>query len=121
MPLYPVVNKKTGEEKELVLSVAEYEKWREENPDWDRDWVKGVASTRNFARNPEDYSSDAVCDDFAYDDKNDSLSSSRFMTKDGQIHGKRFTAPPPPPKSGGHDPWVRPNRTPTRQQGDSVK
>ena len=120
MPLYPVVNKKTGEEKDVVMSVGEYEKWRAENPDWDRDWVKGVASTRNFARNPEDYSSDAVCDDFAYDDKNDSLSSSRLMTKDGQIHGKRFTAPPPP-KSGGHDPWVRPNRTPTRQQGDSVK
>ena len=42
MPHYPVKNLKTGEEKELYMSMIEYTKWREENPDWDKDWVKGV-------------------------------------------------------------------------------
>ena len=37
--MYPVVNKKTGEEKDVVMSFEEYDKWREENPDWDRDWT----------------------------------------------------------------------------------
>ena len=37
MPTYPVKNLKTGEEKELNLTMANYEKWRDENPDWDKD------------------------------------------------------------------------------------
>tara|TARA_Y100000361_G_scaffold84991_1_gene75379 strand:+ start:6752 stop:6988 length:237 start_codon:yes stop_codon:yes gene_type:complete len=43
MPIYPVKNNKTGETKSLNLSLANYEKWREENPDWDKDWSAGVA------------------------------------------------------------------------------
>ena len=43
MPTYPVKNLKTGEEKELNLTMANYEKWRDENPDWDKDWSKGCA------------------------------------------------------------------------------
>jgi hypothetical protein len=43
MPTYPVINQKTGEEDTLVMSVAEYEQWRKDNPDWDKDWSKGVA------------------------------------------------------------------------------
>ena len=42
MPIYPVINKKTGEKKELNLTVAKYEEWREDNPDWDKDWNAGV-------------------------------------------------------------------------------
>ena len=38
MPLYPVKNLKTGETQELVLSIAQYEEWKKENPDWDKDW-----------------------------------------------------------------------------------
>ena len=43
MPTYPVKNLKTGEEKELMMSMKAYDEWREENPDWDKDWSKGCA------------------------------------------------------------------------------
>ena len=36
MATYPVRNKETGEEKEVVMSIHEWDKWREENPDWER-------------------------------------------------------------------------------------
>ena len=39
---YPVINKKTGEKKELSMSVKEYDEWRKDNPDWDKDWSAGV-------------------------------------------------------------------------------
>ena len=43
MPTYPVKNLKTGEEKELHMTMKEYCTWKEENPDWDKDWSKGCA------------------------------------------------------------------------------
>ena len=43
MPTYPVKNLKTGEEKELSMTMKAYDDWRKENPDWDKDWSKGVA------------------------------------------------------------------------------
>ena len=46
MPTYPVKNMKTGEEKELSMTMLEYSKWRDDNPDWDKDWSKGVASAQ---------------------------------------------------------------------------
>ena len=42
MPTYPVKNLKTGEEKELIMSMKAYDEWKSENPDWDKDWSKGV-------------------------------------------------------------------------------
>ena len=45
MPTYPVKNLKTGEEKELHMSMKAYDEWREENPDWDKDWQAGVAGS----------------------------------------------------------------------------
>ena len=44
MPTYPVKNFKTGEEKELSMTMAAYDEWRKDNPDWDKDWSKGCAS-----------------------------------------------------------------------------
>ena len=44
MPTYPVINKETGEKKELSMSMVAYDEWRKENPDWDKDWQAGVAS-----------------------------------------------------------------------------
>lgn len=44
MPTYPVKNLKTGEEKELEMTVSDYTQWRKDNPDWDKDWSKGCAS-----------------------------------------------------------------------------
>ena len=45
MPTYPVINKTTGEKKELSMSVSDYEQWKSDNPDWDKDWSAGVASS----------------------------------------------------------------------------
>tara|TARA_R100000322_G_scaffold165669_1_gene131219 strand:+ start:557 stop:853 length:297 start_codon:yes stop_codon:yes gene_type:complete len=38
MATYPVVNKKTGEQKEVVMSVMDWDQWKEDNPDWTRDY-----------------------------------------------------------------------------------
>ena len=43
MPTYPVINKKTGEKKELSMTMREYDQWRLTNPEWDKDWQAGVA------------------------------------------------------------------------------
>jgi|TARA_Y200000002_G_scaffold305041_1_gene260729 hypothetical protein len=43
MPTYPVINQVTGETKTLNLTMKNYEKWRNDNPDWDRDWSQGCA------------------------------------------------------------------------------
>ena len=42
MACYPVKNLKTGETMELFMPLAEYEQWRKDNPDWDKDWQAGV-------------------------------------------------------------------------------
>lgn len=44
LPVYPVVNLKTGEKKELTMSISIYEEWRKNNPEWDKDWNAGIAS-----------------------------------------------------------------------------
>ena len=44
MPTYPVIHKETGEKKELSMSMKEYDQWRKDNPDWDKDWNAGVAN-----------------------------------------------------------------------------
>ena len=38
MATYPVVNTKTGEQKEVIMSVHDWSKWRDDNPDWKRDY-----------------------------------------------------------------------------------
>lgn len=38
MATYPVVNTKTGEQKEVVMSVTEWDQWKLDNPDWSRDY-----------------------------------------------------------------------------------
>ncbi len=43
MPTYPVINKETGEKKELSMSMLKYDEWRKENPNWDKDWSEGCA------------------------------------------------------------------------------
>ena len=44
MPTYPVKNLKTGEQKGIQMSMSEYDQWRKDNPDWDKDWMQGVAN-----------------------------------------------------------------------------
>ena len=43
MPTYPVKHKETGETKELSMTMIEYGKWKDENPEWDKDWSQGCA------------------------------------------------------------------------------
>ena len=38
MATYPVVNTKTGEQKEVVMSITEWDQWCSDNPDWSRDY-----------------------------------------------------------------------------------
>ena len=42
MPTYPLKHKETGETKELVMSMKEYDQWKKDNPEWDKDWTAGV-------------------------------------------------------------------------------
>lgn len=44
MPTYPIINKNTGEEKTLTMTIDEYEEWKKNNPDWQRNWSQGCAS-----------------------------------------------------------------------------
>ena len=36
MATYPVINKETGEQKEVAMSVHDWDQWKEDNPDWQR-------------------------------------------------------------------------------------
>ena len=36
MATYPVVNQKTGEQKEVAMSIHDWDQWKEDNPDWER-------------------------------------------------------------------------------------
>jgi hypothetical protein len=38
MATYPVINRVTGEQKSVVLSVHDWDQWKVDNPDWQRDW-----------------------------------------------------------------------------------
>jgi len=45
LPTYPVINRETGEKKELSMTMKAYDEWRKENLSWDKDWQAGVAGT----------------------------------------------------------------------------
>ena len=36
MATYPVKHKETGEMKDVVMSIHEWDQWKEDNPDWER-------------------------------------------------------------------------------------
>ena len=38
MATYPVINKSTGEQKEVSMSVHDWDQWKIDNPEWERDW-----------------------------------------------------------------------------------
>ena len=48
MAQYDVINKVTGETKEIECSVHDITAWYEANPDWQRDWSKGCASAQEM-------------------------------------------------------------------------
>jgi hypothetical protein len=38
MATYPIINQSTGEQKEVSMSVHDWDQWKKDNPDWIRDW-----------------------------------------------------------------------------------
>ena len=38
MATYPVINTQTGEQKEVVMSIHDWDQWCKDNPDWQRDY-----------------------------------------------------------------------------------
>ena len=54
MPTYPVLNKNTGEKKELSMSMKDYDQWRKDNPDWDKDWSAGIGGHMYGKPKPDD-------------------------------------------------------------------
>ncbi len=38
MATYPVIHKESGEQKEVTMSITEWDQWKDDNPGWDRDW-----------------------------------------------------------------------------------
>ena len=38
MAVYPVKNTKTGEKKEVTMSITKWDQWLKDNPDWKRCW-----------------------------------------------------------------------------------
>ena len=38
MPVYPIVNTKTGEQKEVEMSIHDWDQWKLDNPEWIRDF-----------------------------------------------------------------------------------
>ena len=48
MPTYPIIHKETGEQKEVFMSITEWEKFKEDNSEWIRDW-SDPSTAPNFA------------------------------------------------------------------------
>jgi hypothetical protein len=44
LAIYPIINKETGEQKEVSMSVNDIMTWYEKNPEWVRDWSEGAAA-----------------------------------------------------------------------------
>ena len=48
MPTYPVIHKESKEKKELSMTMAAYDQWRKDNPEWDKDWSAGCAGAVSY-------------------------------------------------------------------------
>ena len=38
MATYPIINQSTGEQKQVSMSVHDWDQWKIDNPEWIRDW-----------------------------------------------------------------------------------
>jgi hypothetical protein len=45
MAIYPIIHKETGEKKVIEMSVHDIQQWYVNNPEWQRDWSEGCASS----------------------------------------------------------------------------
>lgn len=48
MPEYPIINKRTGEQKEVTMIIQDWERWKIENPEWIRDWSDPATAPSSF-------------------------------------------------------------------------
>jgi len=48
MPTYPVINTETGEQKEVKLTLDEWEDFKSQNPEWIRDWSDPSSAPVSF-------------------------------------------------------------------------
>ena len=47
MPVYPIINIETKEQKEVTLSLEEWEQFKKDNPEWIRDWSDPSTAPNN--------------------------------------------------------------------------
>lgn len=47
MATYPIINKKTGEQKEVNMSIHDWDQWTKDNLDWIRDWSDPSTAPNN--------------------------------------------------------------------------
>ena len=47
MAIYPIINVKTGEKKEITCSVNDIMEWYSNNPEWKRDWSDPSTAPNN--------------------------------------------------------------------------
>jgi hypothetical protein len=47
LPTYPIIHTETGEQKEIEISVYEWDQWKKDNPGWIRDWSDPSTAPNN--------------------------------------------------------------------------
>ncbi len=48
MPIYPIINVNTKEQKEITLSIDDWEKFKKNNKEWIRDWSDPSSAPASF-------------------------------------------------------------------------
>ena len=115
MPIYPVKNLKTGEEKELHLSIQGYSDWRKDNPEWDKDWSKGCGSVSKYSRTA--LNSDAICSDtMPFHTDPDKENSNNPLFKKARAEKRELEAHMK--SKGGHGKFVQPDSSQVFKKGN---
>ena len=52
MATYPVIHKETGEQKEVSMSVHDWNKWLEDNPDANQDCLLAICPNHEHSKPP---------------------------------------------------------------------
>ena len=49
MAIYPIINRETGEQKEVSMSVHDWAQWCKDNSQWIRDWSDPTSAPANIS------------------------------------------------------------------------
>jgi hypothetical protein len=49
LAIYPIINKETGEQKEVSMSVHDWAQWCKDNSQWSRDWSDPTSAPSNIS------------------------------------------------------------------------